>query len=122
MIGDLETEMEPFEFLGRLKKVMNTSSIRYTAPPKYIKKVAVCGGAGSFLLQSAIAQKADVLVSADFKYHEFFDADQKIMIADIGHYESEQFTKDLLIEVLKEKFSTFAIIFSKTATNPLSYF
>jgi len=122
MIGDLEQEMEPIEFLARLKKAMNTSCIRHTAPVKNIKKVAVCGGAGSFLLASAISQRADVLVSSDFKYHEFFDADQKIMIADVGHYESEQFTKDLLIEVLKEKFTTFAIIFSKTATNPLSYF
>lgn len=121
-IGELDEEMEPIEFLGRLKKVMNTACIRHTAPVKNIRKVAVCGGAGSFLLEAAIAQKADILVSADFKYHEFFDADQKIMIADIGHYESEQFTKDLLLEVLKEKFTTFAIIFSKTATNPLSYF
>ncbi len=122
IIGELDDEMEPIEFLRRLKKTMNTASIRHTAPIRPIKKVAVCGGAGSFLLPSAISQKADVLISSDFKYHEFFDADGKIMIADIGHYESEQFTKDLLIDVLKEKFTTFAIIFSKTATNPLSYF
>ena len=122
MIGELEEEMEPIEFLRRLKKAMNTACIRHTAPLKNIRKVAVCGGAGSFLLSTAMAQNADILVSADFKYHEFFDADQKIMIADVGHYESEQFTKDLLQEVLKEKFTTFAIIFSKTATNPLSYF
>src|SRR6478736_3608600 len=121
MIGELEQEMEPIEFLRGLKKEMNTSCIRHTAPGKNIKRVAVCGGAGSFLLPSAISQKADVFVSSDFKYHEFFDADRKIMIADIGHYESEQFTKELVIEVLKEKFTTFAIIFSKTATNPLSY-
>jgi len=121
MIGELEVEMEPIEFLERLKKTMNTSCIRYTTPTKNIKRVAVCGGAGSFLLPSAISQRADVFVSSDFKYHEFFDADRKIMIADIGHYESEQFTKDLIIEVLKEKFTTFAIIFSKTSTNPLSY-
>jgi dinuclear metal center YbgI/SA1388 family protein len=122
MIGELDHEMEPIEFLGRLKKAMNTTCIRHTAPLKNIRKVAVCGGAGSFLLSAAKAQNADIFVSADFKYHEFFDADQKIMIADVGHYESEQFTKDLLQEVLKEKFTTFAIIFSKTATNPLSYF
>ncbi|HLZ17193.1 MAG TPA: Nif3-like dinuclear metal center hexameric protein, partial [Cyclobacteriaceae bacterium] len=121
MIGELEQEMEPIEFLGRLKKVMNTASIRHTSPVGKVRKVAVCGGAGSFLLKPAIEQQADVLVTADFKYHEFFDADQKIMVADIGHYESEQFTKDLLVEVLKEKFTTFAIIFAKTATNPISY-
>ncbi len=122
MIGELESEMEPIEFLLRLKKVMNSPLVRYTIPTKStIRKVGVCGGAGSFLLPSAIAQGADVFVSSDFKYHEFFDADEKIMIADIGHYESEQFTKDLLIDVLKEKFTTFAIIFSNTSTNPLSY-
>jgi len=122
MIGELPVAIEPFEFLAGLKKKMNAKMIRHTQPPgNEIKRVAVCGGAGSFLLQTAIAQRADVFVSADFKYHEFFDAEGKIMIADIGHYESEQFTKDLLAEVLKEKFTTFAIIFSKTVTNPLSY-
>jgi len=121
MIGDLEKATEPFEFLKGLKIQMNAKLIRHTNPLKDIKRVAVCGGAGSFLLSSAIAQGADVFVSSDFKYHEFFDADNKIMIADIGHYESEQFTKDLLADVLKEKFTTFAIIFSSTVTNPISY-
>jgi len=122
MIGELNTPIEPFEFLNGLKKQMNAKVIRHTQPSgKEIKRVAVCGGAGSFLLSSAIAQGADAFVSADFKYHEFFDAEGKIVVADIGHYESEQFTKDLLAEVLKEKFTTFAIIFSKTVTNPISY-
>ncbi len=122
MIGALESEMEPKAFLERLKKAMNSPCIRFTRPiDRKIKKVAVCGGAGSFLLSTAIAKGADVFVSSDFKYHEFFDAEKKIMIADIGHYESEQFTKDLLFDVLKDKFTTFAIIFSKTSTNPLSY-
>jgi len=83
--------------------------------------VAICGGAGSFLLPRAIAKGADVFVSADFKYHEFFDADNKITIADIGHYESEQFTKELIGDFLREKFPTFAIIFSNVVTNPISY-
>ncbi len=122
MIGELENEMEPIEFLMRLKNSMATPCIRHTHPiHKSVKKVAICGGAGSFLLPSAVALGADVFVSSDFKYHEFFDADRKIMIADIGHFESEQFTKDLLIAFLKEKFTTFAIIFSNTSTNPLSY-
>ena len=86
-----------------------------------VKKVAVCGGAGSFLLPQAIQAGADIFVTADFKYHEFFDADGRIIIADIGHYESEVFTKELLQDVLMKKFSTFAIIFSETATNPISY-
>lgn len=122
IFGELETPLEPIDFLNRLKKTMNTGCIRHTELiQKPIRKVAVCGGAGSFLLSAAIASGADVFISADFKYHEFFDADGKLIIADIGHYESEQFTKDLLVEVLKEKFTTFAIIFSNTGTNPLSY-
>jgi putative NIF3 family GTP cyclohydrolase 1 type 2 len=122
MIGELENSIEPFLFLERLKATMKTACIRYTSTSeKKIKKVAVCGGAGSFLLPIAIARQADAFVSADFKYHEFFDADGKILVADIGHFESEQFTKELLMEVIKEKFNTFAIIFSKTNTNPISY-
>jgi dinuclear metal center YbgI/SA1388 family protein len=122
MIGELEHAMEPLIFLQHLKRTLNTSCVRYTSPTgKNIKRVALCGGAGSFLLSQAIAKGADAYVSADFKYHEFFDGNGKIMIADVGHYESEQFTKELLVAVIKEKFHTFAIIFSKTITNPISY-
>ncbi|MBX2910665.1 MAG: Nif3-like dinuclear metal center hexameric protein [Cyclobacteriaceae bacterium] len=122
VIGVLEAPVEPKAFLGRLKVVMNTACIRHTAlPDKPVEKVAICGGAGSFLLPVAKAQGADVFVSADFKYHEFFDADGQILIADIGHYESEQFTKDLLKDVLEEKFTNFAVCFSKSVTNPISY-
>jgi dinuclear metal center YbgI/SA1388 family protein len=123
IIGELSEPIEPIEFLKRLKNKMNTACIRHTAfIDKKIKKVAICGGSGSFLLPKAISAEADVYVSADFKYHEFFDADGKIIIADIGHYESEQYTKELIIGILKEKFTTFAINFSKTVTNPISYF
>jgi dinuclear metal center YbgI/SA1388 family protein len=122
MIGDLETPMELIPFLSSLKSTMNVSSIRHTASTsKKIGRVAVCGGSGSFLLNQAIKAGADIFISADFKYHEFFDADGKIVIADIGHFESEQYTKDLLSEVLREKFTTFATTFSKTITNPISY-
>jgi dinuclear metal center YbgI/SA1388 family protein len=122
LIGETETPEEPIQFLKRLKKCMNISVIRHTPPPdRPVRKIALCGGAGSFLLQDAIAQGADVYVSADFKYHEFFDAEGKITVADIGHYESEQHTKELFLEVLTKKFPTFAINFSKTATNPISY-
>ncbi|MFM9839586.1 MAG: Nif3-like dinuclear metal center hexameric protein [Cyclobacteriaceae bacterium] len=122
MIGELEEPMELTAFLNGLKRNMNTACIRHTAStPKKISKVALCGGSGSFLLPNAISAGADIYISADFKYHEFFDADGKIVIADIGHYESEQYTKDLLAEVLKEKFITFATNFSKTITNPISY-
>ncbi|HRE67916.1 MAG TPA: Nif3-like dinuclear metal center hexameric protein [Cyclobacteriaceae bacterium] len=122
MMGELTEPMDAMAFLQHLKKQMNTGCVRYTTPPqKAIKKVAICGGSGSFLLNKAIAKGADAFVSADFKYHEFFDADGKILIADIGHYESEQYTKDLLIAFLQENFPTFAISFSKVVTNPICY-
>lgn len=122
MIGELPEGMEPISFLRSLKERMDLKMVRHTAPAgKEVKKVAVCGGAGSFLLKSAISAGADAYVSADFKYHEFFDADSRIMIADIGHYESEVFTKELLKDVLIKKFPSFAINFSETVTNPISY-
>ncbi len=122
MVGMLPEPMELMDFLKGLKVRMNISTIRYTAPiGRIVQRVAVCGGSGSFLLPAAIAAQADVYVSADFKYHEFFDAEGEIVIADIGHFESEQFTKDLLSEVLREKFTTFATTFSTTNTNPISY-
>ncbi|MBP9926853.1 MAG: Nif3-like dinuclear metal center hexameric protein [Cyclobacteriaceae bacterium] len=122
IIGELAAPEESLAFLKRLKTAMNTACIRYTnLSTRHIVKVAICGGAGSFLLPRAIAKGADVFVSADFKYHEFFDADNKITIADIGHYESEQFTKELIGDFLREKFPTFAIIFSNVVTNPISY-
>lgn len=123
MIGELPIAIEPNEFLKRLKSKMKTGVIRHTRfIDKKIRTVAVCGGSGSFLLSKAISAGAEIYISADFKYHEFFDADKKIIIADIGHYESEQYTKELIIGILKEKFTTFAINFSKTVTNPISYF
>jgi putative NIF3 family GTP cyclohydrolase 1 type 2 len=84
--------------------------------------VAVCGGSGSFLLSKAIQQKADIFITGDFKYHEFFDAEKQIIIADIGHFESEQFTSNLLAERLKENFTNFAIHLTEHNTNPINYF
>jgi dinuclear metal center YbgI/SA1388 family protein len=122
MIGELDSELEPMDFLMRLKKSMDLQMIRYTSlVQKPVKKVAVCGGSGSFLLADAIRSGAQIFITADFKYHEFFDADNQIVIADIGHYESEVFTKNLLQEVLTKKFPTFAINFSTSITNPISY-
>ncbi len=122
MIGELPAPEEPITFLRRLKTNMNLPLVRHTPLlQRPVRTVALCGGAGSFLLAEAISQGADVYISADFKYHEFFDADGRILVADIGHYESEQFTKDLFQEVLSKKFPTFAINFSKTVTNPISY-
>ena len=122
LIGELPEAQEPMQFLRRLKDSMQLSVIRHTrVPAKKISKIAVCGGSGSFLLPRAIKAGAEVFISADFKYHEFFDADDRIVIADIGHYESEAHTKELLTEILTKKFHTFAINFSKTVTNPISY-
>jgi dinuclear metal center YbgI/SA1388 family protein len=122
MVGDLQEPVEPFQFISSLKTKMGASVVRHTKlGSTKVSRVALCGGSGSFLLPQAIAAGAQVFVSADFKYHEFFDAEDKIVIADIGHYESEQFTKQLLAEVLSEKFTTFATTFSKTTTNPISY-
>ena len=123
MIGWLPEEMEGRAFLSLVKERMDAVVIRHTEVlPKRIRKVAVCGGSGSFLLKEAIAAGADALVTADFKYHEFFDADGKIVIADIGHFESEQFTSDLLIDIIQEKFPNFAIRLTEHNTTPINYF
>jgi dinuclear metal center YbgI/SA1388 family protein len=123
MVGELPEPMEEQEFLAYLKTKMELKSIRYTSfKDKKISKVALCGGAGSFLLKQAIGAGAQAYVSADFKYHEFFDAEKQLMIADIGHYESEKFTKSLICEVILKKFPTFAILLSKTDTNPVNYY
>lgn len=123
IIGDLEEPMNPIPFLEYLKTQMKTDCIRYTAlPEKMISKVAVCGGSGSFLLQQAIVAEADVFITGDYKYHQFFDADNKIVIADIGHYESEQFTKELIVDILNKKFPNFATLLTDLSTNPIKYF
>lgn len=123
MIGELPSPLTPNDFLQHLKSSMNLKSIRYTESfQTKIKTVAICGGAGSFLLKTALTQKADAFVSADFKYHEFFDADKRLMIADIGHYESEFFTKELLRDLILEKFPTFAVLLTQINTNPIKYF
>jgi|SRR6185312_40929 len=123
MVGILEKPMKERDFMLHLQKTMKTSVIRHTSLlGKKIEKVAICGGSGSFLLPNAIKVKADILVTADFKYHQLFDADNKIVIADIGHYESEQFTSQIIYGLLKEKFNTFALQISRTNTNPVNYF
>lgn len=123
MVGYLPEPMEPKLFLNHLKDRLNLQIIRHTQlSNRKIEKVAICGGSGSFLLGAAKRVKADAFVTADFKYHEFFDAEGRLVIADIGHYESEVSTKELLIEILQEKFSNFALNLSETVTNPISYF
>lgn len=123
MIGELEKPMTEKTFLKYLKNKMQVTCVKHTAlSNKKIAKVAFCGGAGGFLLKNAIRQQADIFITADYKYHEFFDADGQIIIADIGHYESEQFTINLLHEVLTQKFSNFAAHCTQVNTNPVSYY
>ena len=122
MIGELPEPLSGPNFLTHLKEKMQLSVIRHTRLlDTPVQRVAVCGGAGSFLLPHALRQRADAFVTADYKYHEFFDADGQLVIADIGHYESEVFTKDLLGELLSEKFVNFAVHLSEVTTNPVFY-
>ncbi len=123
MIGEFAQPKKPDDFLSHVKSAMKTQCIRHTALlPGNIKTVAVCGGSGSFLLSQAIVAGAQAFITADFKYHQFFDADNRILIADIGHYESEQFTGEIFENLIRQKFNTFAVHLSETNTNPVSYF
>jgi dinuclear metal center YbgI/SA1388 family protein len=123
LVGELELEISEFEFLGLLKKQFNLQVIKHTALlNRPIKKVALCGGSGSFLIKNAVAAKADIYITADIKYHEFFDAENKILVADIGHWESEQFTIELLMEILQSNSPIFAVLKSGVKTNPVEYF
>ena len=121
--GELDEPADEQIFLKRLKQRFGLQVIKHTALlNKPVKKVAVCGGAGSFLISSALAAGADIFITSDIKYHEFFDANDKMVIADIGHYESEQFTINLLQEFLEQKFPTFAVLKTEVNTNPVRYF
>ncbi|MEO8085505.1 MAG: Nif3-like dinuclear metal center hexameric protein [Bacteroidota bacterium] len=123
MVGELENEMKEQDFLKLVKLAMKTGNIRHTKLlERNVKRVAVCGGAGSFLINDAIRANADFFVTSDFKYHQFFDAENKLVIADIGHYESEQFTSELLKELLVRNFSTFAVRLTELVTNPVHYY
>ena len=123
MVGNLPDSISGIEFLNLLKTTFKTGVIKHTKLlDKPVSKIAVCGGAGSFLLPSAIAAGADFFVSGDFKYHQFFEAENKIVIADIGHFESEQYTIELFYELLIKKFPTFAVHLSEVVTNPVFYF
>lgn len=123
MVGELETPMDARDFLALLKKTFKTGCVKYTQMPgRPVKRVALCGGSGSFLLKNAIASQSDVYVSSDFKYHEFFDAEGRIMVCDVGHFETEQFTPEIFYEVLSNKFANFATYLTEIHTNPVNYF
>ena len=122
MIGELEIAMNAKESLEYIKTKMNTACVRHSKLiDKPVKKIAVLGGSGSFAINAAKAKGVDMLVTADLKYHDFFSAENDIVLADIGHYESEQFTKSFLVDYLSKKITNFAIILSKTNTNPVKY-
>lgn len=123
MVGELKEPMALTDFFDRMKKVLGVSVVKHTMPTKdKVKRIAVCGGSGFFLLNAAKSSGADVFVTSDVKYHEFFDAEKKLVLADIGHWESEHRTIELIQRILNEKFATFAVHLSKTNTNPVKYY
>lgn len=125
MVGELPEPVDFQSFFEKIKTIFGVKVIRHTALKAgnpQVQKVALCGGAGSFLTGAAIAAGADIYITADVKYHEFFDADSQIVLADIGHFESEQYTIELLFDILAQKFPTFAILKSEYCTNPVLYY
>ena len=123
MVGELKQPLDENSFLKIVKEKFKLVVIKHTQlQGKPVRKIAVCGGAGSFLISSALGSGADFFITSDIKYHEFFDANDKMVIVDIGHYESEQFTINLLQEFLEQKFPTFAVLKTEVNTNPVKYF
>ncbi len=122
MIGELEKEMPLKDYLKQIKKTLNAQAIKFNKPiNRPVKKVAFCGGSGSFLIHQAYHTGADLFITADIKYHDFFEYLGEITIVDAGHYETEQFTKELLYEIIKENFTNFALQISETTTNPVTF-
>ncbi|MDR0364733.1 MAG: Nif3-like dinuclear metal center hexameric protein [Bacteroidales bacterium] len=122
MIGILPEAMEEIDFMRHVKKTLGIPVLRHSElTEKKIRKVALCGGSGSFLLSAALAQKADVFITGDIKYHDFFIPEKRLLLIDAGHYETEQFTTSLLFDILKQKFSNFAIRISGSTTNAVNY-
>ena len=121
-IGILQEAEEELDFLHRVKKTFSCPVIRHSPlRGKKVKRIAVCGGAGSFLIPRALAAGADIFLTADLKYHEFFQAENRLILADLGHFESEQYTSDLIFQHISKKIPTFALLLSKTITNPVKY-
>jgi dinuclear metal center YbgI/SA1388 family protein len=122
-IGTLPKPLSEDEFLNSLKTLLGTPVLRHSAfLGKKIKRVALLGGSGSFAIDAARRLNADVFITADLKYHDFFQGENDVLLIDVGHYESEQFTKKIIMEFLSKNFPNFAFISSKTDTNPVHYF
>lgn len=123
MVGELKEPMEEKDFLEKVKSIFNTGCIRHSALlGKPVKKIAVLGGSGSFAIENAKRSDVDFFITADLKYHDFYKAEGKLVLADIGHYESEQYTKELIHSYLSKKISNFALILANTKTNPIKYY
>lgn len=122
MIGELSESMDEMSFLHKVKDTFGPGCVKYSPlTNKKIKKVAICGGSGNFLISNALAAGADAFITGEIKYHDYFMAENKILLIEAGHYETEQFTKELLHQVVKEKFTTFATRISTIPTNPVNY-
>jgi dinuclear metal center YbgI/SA1388 family protein len=122
MIGELKQEILLIDYLKKIKQTLGAGALKYNATENHlIKNVAFCGGSGSFLIHNAYRAHADVFITADIKYHDFFEHINEMTIVDAGHYETEQFTKELLYEIIMEKFTTFALQISETSTNPVLF-
>ena len=122
MTGEFENPMPEKEFLLFVKDKMQAEGIRHSAfSGKSIKKVAVLGGSGSYAIKNAIQSGADAFLTADLKYHQFYEAENQLLLADIGHFESERYTKNYIVDFLRKKILNFAIILSEENTNPVKY-
>ena len=122
MMGEFEEAMDEVDFLRLVKQLFGPGCLKHSPlTGRRVQRVALCGGSGNFLVQTAMAQKADAFITGELKYHDYFLAENKILLAEAGHYETEQFTKELLVQIVKEKFTTFATRISSIQTNPVNY-
>lgn len=122
IIGELNVPEPELDFLKRLKKTFNLSCVKHnTLTGRMIKKIALCGGSGSFLIPLALRNEADVFITGEIKYHDYFGYDNKILLAEIGHYESEQYTKEIFYTIIRDLYPNFTLFMSKVNTNPIKY-
>ena len=122
VIGELLCPMDEMDFLQRTKTVFHAGCIKYSnLRNRRIRRVALCGGAGAFLIPQAIASDADVFITGEIKYHDYFGYDEHILLTEVGHYETEHYTKDIFCDIITKKFPTFAIHYTKVETNPINY-
>ena len=122
IVGELETPETELEFLKRIKKIFEVECVKHNRlTGREIQKVALCGGAGAFLIPQAIRSGADIFITGEIKYHDYFGHEDEILLAEIGHYESEQYTKEIFYSIIRDLFPNFALHLSKINTNPIKY-